>query len=340
VKKILFVFLITASLIIAQEKQDYSPKYFGYVRAWYQSDFAKNQGQFLIKEARVGVKGNVNEFTGYKIFVDFVRLGKLQTTTTTLDGVTVLTSANAAFSDVLLDAEAFINPLKNLSISVGQFKVPFSTDNLRPGSEINFVNRPLLTNVAPIIRDIGLMGTYNFEEFIPLELKAGLFNGSGLNKPENDRTTDYSFRAVAKPISLLNLSANYFGGQTLGADLSIFDFGADVKYGNIFLSGEFAQRNTSNSTLDIISNSFFVYALYDIKFEDSFLTHIIPAVRYENYDLNTDITDDEIIRLTTGLTFEFAKLNFAHFRINYELFDYKNGSANPNKLIFELQTRF
>jgi len=108
----------------------------------------------------------------------------LQTTTTTLDGVTVLTSANASFSDVLLDAEAFINPLKNLSISVGQFKVPFSTDNLRPGCEINFVNRPLLTNVAPIIRDIGLMGTYNFEEFIPLELKAGLFNGSGLNKPD------------------------------------------------------------------------------------------------------------------------------------------------------------
>ena len=339
-KKILFVFLMVTSLVIAQDKQDYSPKIFGYVRGWYQSDFSKNQSEFLAKMARLGVKGNVNEFTGCKVLVDFVRLGKMQTSSTTINGVTVLTAASATFSDVLLDAEAFINPSKNLSISVGQFKVPFGTDNLRSGADIDFVNRPLLTSVSPALRDVGAMGTYNFKEALPLELKAGLFNGAGQNKSENDKTTNYSLRAVTQPISFLTLSANYYGGQALGADLSIFDFGADVKYGSIFLSGEFAQRNTSSSALDITSNSFFVYALYDMNFKDLFLTHVIPAVRYENYDLNTDIIDDEIIRLTTGLTFEFAKLNFAHFRINYELFDYKNGNANPNKLIFELQTRF
>lgn len=40
-KKILFVFFMVTSLVIAQDKQDYSPKIFGYVRGWYQSDFSK-----------------------------------------------------------------------------------------------------------------------------------------------------------------------------------------------------------------------------------------------------------------------------------------------------------
>jgi hypothetical protein len=338
-EKLLIVFLLASAMILAQEKKDFTPKFFGYVRAWHQSDFAKDQSEFIVKQARFGVKGNVNEFAGYRVFVDFARLGKLQTSSTTLDGVTVLTSASASFSDVLLDAEAYINPIKNLSVSVGQFKVPFSTDNLRSGAEIDFVNRPLHTNVTPGIRDVGVMGSYSFAENFPLDLKAGLFNGAGQNKTENDKTTDFSIRGVSQIISFMSLSANYYGGKTAGANLSIFDFGADVKYDAFFATGEFVQRTTS-TTADIVSNSYFAYATYTISFTEFFLTNLIPAVRYESFDPNSDNASDEVTRLTAGLSFELAKLNFARFRVNYEMFDYKNGSVNPDKLIFELQTRF
>jgi Phosphate-selective porin O and P len=324
----------------AQEKSNFSPKYFGYVRAWHQTDISKNETKFSIKMARFGVKGKVNEYAGYRVFVDFARLGNLKTTSEIINGTEVLTSASAKFSDVLLDAEVILSPLKNISFSAGQFKVPFGTDNLRSGSSIDFINRPLLTKVAPGLRDIGLMCTYKNKTIFPLELKAGLFNGSGQNKTENDNTTNYSLRVVTKLIDDLSLSANYYGGKSSGADLSIFDFGADYKIGKIFLSGEFGQRRTTLLDKETIANSYFVYAMYDLVFDNSIITHCMPTIRYESYDPNSSLSENEIGRVTMGIALQFAKTRYAQFRVNYELYDYKNGSTNPNKLIVELQTKF
>ena len=339
-KKVFMVLVFITTIVAAQNKPDYSPKFSGYIRAWHETDFSTNQGDFLVKMARVAIKGNVNEYAGYRFQVDFTRLGKLSTTSTSLDGTKVLTGASATFSDVLLDAEAFVTPVKNLSFSVGQFKVPFGTDNLRGGADIDFINRPLLTNVAPGLRDVGFMGTYTMKDGIPMEFKAGLFNGAGQNKPENDKSTNYSFRATVTPFTGFALAANYYGGKSSGADLGIYDFGFDYKFGKVFLSGEFGQRNSKTSAKEINSNSYFVYANYQFDFSESFVSAIIPALRYENYDPNGDASNDEIGRITAGLAFQFAKIKFAQFRINYELFDYKDGRTNPDKLIFELQTRF
>lgn len=338
-KKPLVIILFAASIIFAQESKENVVKFFGYVRANYQSDFAKNLSEFLVKQARLGVTGTVNESAGYRVFVDFTRLGKLQTSTTTLDGINVLTKASASFSDVLLDAEAYLSPMKNLKLSLGQFKVPFSTDNLRSGAEIDFINRPMHTNVTPSIRDIGAMITFSHKAYIPTELKAGLFNGSGQNKTENDKTTNYSLRGAFKPVEIINLSVNYYGGKSSGADISIYGFGGDFEYENFLLAGEFVQRKMS-ANIDVISSAYFAYLKYTFSFKDFFLTHLIPAIRFEHYDPNSDLEKDEILRITSGLSFEFAKIAFARFRVNYELFDHKNGTANPDKLTIELQTRF
>ena len=339
-KKILLFILIAANLLLAQGKPDYSPKLSGYFRAWHQTDFSTNQGTFLVKMARVSIKGNVNEYAGYRFQVDVAGLGKLSTTTATVSGTKVLTSASATFAEILLDAEAFVNPAENFSVSMGQFKVPFSTDNLRGGADIDFVNRPLLTNVAPGLRDVGVMGTYAVKEGVPMEFRAGLFNGAGQNKAENDKSTNYSLRAAVTPLTGFSLTANYYGGKSSGADLGIYDFGVDYKYGKAFFSGEFGQRNTKTTTADVNSSSYFVYATYQIDFPEGLVSALIPAIRYENYDPNGDLSDNEVGRVTVGAALHFAKIKYAQFRINYELYDYKDGRENPNKLIIELQTRF
>ncbi|MHB8337203.1 MAG: porin [Ignavibacteriaceae bacterium] len=339
-KKISVLILLLISLTRAQEKPNYSPILFGYVRGWYQTDFSIDQGGFLIKEARLGAKGNVNEYAGYKLFVDFTRLGNLQTKATTINGVTVVTSVAASFSDYLLDADAFIKPIKNLTVDLGQFKVPFGTDNLRSGSDIDFVNRPLITNVSPGIRDIGFMTTYSMNAGVPVELKAGLFNGTGQNKSENDKTTNYAFRTVVQPVKELGVSANYYGGRLSGADVSIYNFGFDLKVGNVFFDGEYGGRSSELKSVKMISNSYFIYSYYDFDLGKSEVSHIIPAVRYEGYDPNKALSNNEINRATFGLAFEFAKIKYAQFRINYELFDFKDGTKNPNKLIVELLTKF
>lgn len=342
-RAVLFNALIAVTIINfinAQENTEPTLQTFGYIRAWHQTDLSTNQGQFLVKMARMGLKGKVNQYASYRVFVDFTRLGSMNTKSEDVNGTEVVTDVSAKFSDVLLDAEAVLTPVKNFAVEVGQFKVPFSTDNLRGGADIDFVNRPLITNVAPGLRDIGIMCSYNFKDNLPLELKAGVFNGAGQNKAENDKSSNYSLRAVVSPVKSVGLSANYYGGKSSGADLGIFDLGADYKIGNVFVSGEFGQRQTKTSAQKVKSNAYFIYATYDLEFEECMITHLFPAVRYENYDQNQSLDDNEVSRVTAGLSFNFAKIKAAQFRINYELYDYKDGRKNPDKIIFELQTKF
>jgi hypothetical protein len=335
-----FLFLIAFTISSPQEKPDYTPKFSGYIRAWYQADFSTNQGGYLIKQARLGIAGFVNEYAGYKFLVDFTRLGKLNSTTTTVNGVKVVNSVSASFSDVMLDAMAILSPFKNFEVTAGQFKVPFSTDNLKSDQSHEFANRPLLTSVSPNSRDIGFMMSYKIKGEINSEFTVGSFNGSGFNKPENDRSLDYAVRAVVTPFKDLILSASYYGGKVIGGNQNFIDLSSDYKYNSLVVGAEYVNKNLSDITGDITGNSYTTFVTYSITTSDGFLKEIIPAFRYEVYNPNTDKDKDEISRITVGLTFEFAKITFAHFRINYEKFDYKSGAANPDKLILEIQTRF
>lgn len=339
-KKILLLITMLSAVLSAQNKPDNTPKFSGYIRSWFQSNFSTNQGEFLIREARFSAKGNVNEYAGYKFQVDFARLGNFQTSSDTINGKNVLTKASANFSEILLDAEAIITPMENLSFSLGQSKVPFSTDNIRAGSDIDFSNRPLLTNISPGMYDIGFIGSYSIKEFFPVEFKAGLFNGTGNNKSEDDKTTNFSLRTYIQPIEMLGFSANYYGGKMTGAKVNIMDFGSDIKIDKLFISGEYGQRLSNLKNKKTTSNSYFIYTTYDFNFGDSFISHVMPALRYENYDANTSLSKDEVSRITTGVAFQFAKVKYAQLRINYELFNYRDGRSNPDKLILELQTRF
>ncbi|MGK9475613.1 porin [Melioribacter sp. OK-6-Me] len=339
-KNKIILFLFIAVTIAAQNKSESSMKFFGYVRSWYETDFSENHGEFKVKMARFGFKGDVNQYTGYRLLVDFARLGKLKTTYTNIDGKSVVSSVSASFSDVLLDAQAILKPTKNFTLSLGQYKVPFSTDNLKSAADIEFVNRPLLTSVAPGLRDVGVMAEYKFSSNVPLMLSAGLFNGSGQNKSETDNTANYSIRAVTEIIDGVELSANYYGGRLDNEDVNIFDLGAAFEYNNFTLNGEFGQRNTDLSSYSITSNAFFVYGVYSIKLDNSILSYIMPAIRYEYYEPNNSIDSNEIEKITGGISFHFAKINFAQLRINYEIYNYKDGRDNPNILFIELQTRF
>jgi hypothetical protein len=339
-KKLLLILILLSNISWAQEKIDLSPKLSGYTRSWYQSDFSTNQGQFLVKEARLIVLGNVNEYAGYKMQVDFARLGSLSTTSTVINGQKVITSASANFSEVLLDAMAIINPTKELSFAAGQFVVPISSENLTSGADLNFINRGLITNITPDLRDIGFTGTYSKKGSLPFEVRAAILNGSGQNTAENDKTTNCVLRATIQPVKGLGVSGNYYEGRLSGAKVNIFDFSADYKIGNILFNGEFGERRSTLNSIEATSNAYYVYSVYDFAFENSFISHVMPAVRYENYDPSSLVSKDKLDKYTAGVALEFASIKYAQFRINYEKFNYQGGKVNPNKLILELQTRF
>jgi hypothetical protein len=343
----LTLFLLINSFVLAQEKSlDLQPKITGDARTWYDVDLTKNQGNFLIRNARIMFTGNASEAVSYKFLFDLAALTKTTTKSAvdTSTGQKFLTDATTDLS-IVNDAYISVKPIAKLGLTLGQFKVPFSTENLISTNSLPFSNRPLLSSkVAPDIYDIGFMASYTLPLPIEVNIDAAAFNGAGQNKSETDKTDNYAFRAVIKPFEGLNISGNYSGGVLSGKKVKIYDIGAGYKSGNLTVAGEYGNRSTNLVSSDVNVNAYFGYAIYDMPVDCGFLKFISPAIRYEYCEPNSTVNNDEVKRLTAGLTFSFAKITFAHFRVNYENFfykdEYKGTDKSSDRLVCEFQVRF
>ena len=327
--------------ITAQEKQEASYSIFGYVRGWHETDLANNSSEFKVVMSRLGIKGKLSEKLSYGLFVDFSRLGKLSTTSEDVNGNEVVTNVSASFSDYLLDAYAAIKPISGLSVQLGQFKVPFSTENLTSASAIPFVNRSLVrTYTSPGLRDIGGMVTFENKTSLPVTINFGLFNGSGQNKTEDDYTTNYAARIVAAPVTDVKVSANYYGGTAKGIETSYWNIGAEYVNSGLSAAAEFGGKKSNLPTTDKTAFSYFLYALYDFHIESDLVPIIQPGLRFDSADPDNNIDNNEVKRITVGLAFILTQKKQTHIRVNYEKYDMADGSTAPDKLILEFQLRF
>lgn len=337
--------LTITSINFAQEKAlDIMPRFSGDARTWLDEDLTKHQGNFLVKNVRLQISGNASEVVTYRFLFDLASLARTTTKNDTLGGKKFLTDANTDLG-ILSDAFISVKPVSRFSISLGQMKVPFSTENLISTNSLPFSNRPLISGkISPDLYDIGFLASCSLPLSIPVDIDAAVFDGNGQNKAETDKTNNYAFRTVIKPIEGFNLSGNYAGGVLAGNKVKMFDLGAGFKYGNLTLACEYAQRNTELVSSSSKSNSYFGYAVYDLPVSSGLVKFISPAVRYEYLEPGSLKTGDEFKRITAGLTFSFAKLTFAHIRTNYEKFIYQDGykgtDKNSDRLILEFQIRY
>ncbi|MCU7494305.1 MAG: hypothetical protein HF314_04205 [Ignavibacteria bacterium] len=320
------------------------PKFSGDARTWLDEDLTKHQGNFTVRNVRLLITGNASEIVSYKFLLDLAALTKTTTKNDTLGGKRFLTEASTDLN-IVNDAFISVKPVSKLSLTLGQVKVPFSTDNLLSTNSIPFSNRPLFSSkVGPDIYDIGFMASYSLPISIPVDIDAAVFDGNGQNKAETDKTNNYAFRTVIKPLEGFNVSGNYAGGVMAGNKVHIYDLGAGYKAGSLTVAGEFAKRKTELASTDYTSNSYFGYAVYDFQVNSDLVKFISPAVRYEYLEPNSSKSSDEFKRVTAGLTFSFTKLTYAHVRTNYEKFIYKGAykgtDKNSDRFILEFQIRF
>ncbi len=335
---ILMVFFTINGFVSAQENKP-KPTFYGDFKGYYETDMTNNTEDFALNAARIGAKGSLNDFVSYKVLVNFAQIGSI-TQKKDINGK--VTDVKAKFSEVLQDALFKLNFDKSFFVTMGQFKVPVSTDNLRSPLEIDFVNRPLLTKVTPELRDVGATATYLNSELIPIEINGGLFNGAGMNKTETDRTLNYALRGVFKPIEQLSLSANYYGGTLTNTKVNILDFGTTVKVKDFQVDVEYALRDAdSTASFTRKSFSYYGYALYTYKIESKIVAGIQPSVRYEYFEPDNNITDDEQNRFTVGLSFILIDNTLNQIKFNYEILDYKNTNKNTiKKFYIAFQTAF
>jgi phosphate-selective porin OprO/OprP len=138
---------------------------------------------FRIRRARLGVDATFFKYIDLKIEGDFGEQGT---------------------PFVLTDGYIELKYFPEFKFRGGQFKVPFSFEELTSSRFIDFVERSVVNNLVPA-RDVGFMihGPL-FGGMV--EYYAGMFNGTGQNTFETNDSKDYAGRLLVRPFRFAGIS--------------------------------------------------------------------------------------------------------------------------------------
>jgi hypothetical protein len=205
---------IRADAAIKQQEADASKKSFwvsaarqmqltGYTQIRYQElDEPKKHNGFDIRRARLDLNGNLSPYFSYRLMADFADKPKL------------------------LDAYAEIKLNDYFMITAGQFRIPFSIENLTPIRKFELIDfsqavEALVARGKDVIgnqngRDLGVQlggallkkGSNNL-----LEYRIGVFNGSGINVADTaNEAKDLIGRFIVNPFKGFSLGTSYYYG--------------------------------------------------------------------------------------------------------------------------------
>jgi len=196
-----------------------------------------------------------------------------------------------------------------VKFSAGQMLVPFGNDIICSETKMESVNRAVLSEVLGArgqdvignqnARDIGvqfsgILKTKNSRPY--LNYAAGVFNGAGINKLDNNKDKAVAGRLIASPIKNLWLGGSYYNGSSRWGDSLTIDKNRDryaveleYTYKRIILRSEYMQ-----GVDDTISKGGYYVQL---------IGELIPkklqlSGRVEYFDFNGDIADNGIFIYT------------------------------------------
>ncbi len=313
----------------------------GTVRAKYEYKYEEGLGRFMVRNARVGVSGELLPVVSYKAEIDLCDEGQIK----------------------MLDAYMRLRLLKGLDFTIGQMRVPFTIDAHRSPHEQYFANRSFIAKQVANIRDVGAQLSWNFGETLPIVLTAGVFNGSGLTNQKDywRNGVDFSGKVEA--------NFNFGLGLVIGAqkirpdDVNIVSYSAGAFYDlkGLHLEAEYLQKTyTGDAFPDVHSfNGFASYAIPLAKGQGT-VRYLTPLVRFDTMSDHSDgiryldgvadsggsliVGDYARSRLTGGLTLSLARPFACDIRLNYENYFYRDGAepdvSERDKIVIEFMVRF
>lgn len=227
----------------------------GYAQVRFQSlqEPGKKDG-FDIRRARLDLKGAIAEKWDYRLQLEF------------------------ATSPKILDAAIVYKCSDYLKIAAGQFKVPFSLENLTGSNKLECIDRSQVVEALTARgkdvagnqngRDIGLQcsgSVFNINDFYLIDYAVGIFDGAGINTTDNNEAKDLAARLLIHPVKGFDIGGSYYNGydnwatgtpatamnqvrKRFGGELSytLNDFSLKAEYikgidGGIIRSGYYAQ---------------------------------------------------------------------------------------------------
>ncbi len=337
-------------------KEKYKPKLRGILRGKYEYEPELDAERFEVRNARISLSGALPLRSSYKVEVDLQDETEIK----------------------MKDCWVGILATPNLSISVGQQRLPFSIDAHRNPSEQYFANRSFIAKQAGDVRDVGILAGYTFltpsgEGKRPLlSLSGGLFNGSNINNQKTAWHSDwnYSVRMLFYPVEGIAIvpSIQHTAFAERQAEYTSFDIGAYWHSKSLHVEAEYLRKHYSDNVFDDCSciNSMAIYRIpfrSTTKKRDYFFDGVSLLARYDYLGDHTDgksgfvkdssgqptsrlaLSDFERHRMTLGAMFHVANKVFpTDIRLNYERYWYP-GDAKPkeselDKIVCEVAIRF
>ncbi|MDD2284549.1 MAG: porin [Paludibacter sp.] len=334
-KTFIFLVLLNCFQLIAQEKSDYTPKIDGTIRGKYEYFTESDEHRFQIRNARFSVRGNISPIAAYKAEIDLSDEGKTR----------------------MLDAYVKLQTLDWCSFTIGQQKVPFSTDNLRSPYQYYFANRSFMGKQLTNLRDVGISFNFWNERAVPFNLTLGIYNGLGLytqDKTLQLKELSYATRMVLFPDKPVQFSLN---ANTISPDsirMTYYNAGISFEYQDFHFETEYLLKTYSKNNLleNNYTTGYLMMAKYDIKTPKmQNITKISPVLRYEGmtknlkYDVQNSSTiamkiDEARNRISGGLIISLNKPFINDIRLNYEHYIWEDGSHADSKFVAEFVVKF
>lgn len=195
-----------------------TPRVAGYVQPRLQ--VTGDSAVFALNRARIGIEGDPAPWASYKLQVEARSLA--------------VNGAPAAVTATDLYVAAHRPAWR---IVAGQFKVPFSLEELAPLSTLELPERSRVVTAQAPKRDIGLMGEWRPTGAVLLA--AGAFNGEGPNRAGNpDKKLSYVARLLATPAPGVDVG----GAVAAYADSTWWGLQAALRRGPWRARGELLRR--------------------------------------------------------------------------------------------------
>lgn len=288
-------------------------------RFQYFQDSAKNS-TFDIRRARLALTGAMNSKIDYRLFVEFA----------------------GSVPPQLLEGIFIYKFDEKLKFSAGQMLVPLGNDIIASETKMESVNRVVLSEVLGArgndvigyqnARDIGvtLSGIINNDSKRPiLNYTAGLFNGSGINKLDNNKNKAVAGRLIISPLKDLWLGGSYYNGSSRWGDSLQTDknrdrFGLELEYRykkitfrSEYMKGEDDTINRFGYYIQLIGD------IIPLKFQLS--------GRMEYFDFNENIADDAVYLFTLCPSYLWGER--ARIQLGYDMVREESKTKKKNDIM-------
>lgn len=301
-----------------------------------------SEGHFTFNRARIGVLGDIPYDIEYYAFLEMSSFKSPQELPHLLDAYVSYTRFE-----------------KWAKISLGQFKTPFSLEQNTSCSGLYTVNRSdVVSQLAGPQRDLGVMVSGGSDTLL-VKYNLGLFNGAGINTIDNNKNKEVVGRLVINPLSFLHIGGSFRMGKTNPTNTDeelndIYRYGAEIsgEYSGLYVQAEYILGQDelySDSHVPIYGGCGGIVG-YDTKSKGTYQKsgyaatiaymtpwNLEPVAKFETWDPDMDMDDDELSNLTFGLNY-FVN-DYSRLQINY-IHTMEATPVDNDMLIVQLQAKF